>query len=162
MKAKTASVFLILLLTALTVFSQQQQSEAVKIDEFENSNCEDYMARLDKLFISVNNSPGAKGYVIVYQGNLKQPIYGRNREIKGSRYVAPPVNSAPEFIRYFKNYQRLRRFPAERIVFVEGGFREKFTIEFWLVPNAAAPPTPTPTLKKIKQAKAKNSAEGFC
>ncbi|MDQ3800446.1 MAG: hypothetical protein M3384_13440 [Acidobacteriota bacterium] len=165
MKAKPATVFFILLLTALTVFPQQQQQqqrEAEKIDDFEATSCDDYRGRLDRLLVSVNNSSGAKGYVIVYPGNLKQFIYDRNWKNKGIKYVKPAANYARELIGYFKSHLRLRRFPAERIVFIEGGFREEFTIEFWLVPKDAAPPTPTPTLKKIKQAKPGKYAEGFC
>ncbi|HXG83577.1 MAG TPA: hypothetical protein VNI84_06055 [Pyrinomonadaceae bacterium] len=31
---------------------------------------------------------------------------------------------------------------------VDGGYREKRTIEFWIVPKTAAAPLPTPTLDK--------------
>lgn len=163
MKVKALLVFFLSLLTVLPVFSQQQQSsEAKKIAEFENTNCDDYRARLDLLLTAIENSPGANGYVIVYEGDLKRFGYGRNGKYKGIRYVKSEVNAAQALIGYFKNHLRLRRFPAERIVFVKGGFREKFTIAFWLVPDKAAPPNPTPTLKKIKQSKAKIYPNGFC
>ncbi len=45
--------------------------------------------------------------------------------------------------------------PSEKIVFIEAGFREKLTIEFWLVPLGAEPPKPNPTLKKMKYQKGK-------
>ena len=46
-----------------------------------------------------------------------------------------------------------------RIVWVNGGYRENLTTEFWIVPNNADAPKPTPTVKekeiKFKRGKAK-------
>ena len=50
---------------------------------------------------------------------------------------------------------KFRRFDEKRIVFIEGGFREKFTIELWVVPDGKLPPTSTPTLTKMKYRKGK-------
>ena len=44
--------------------------EARKVDEFENINCEDEMARLDNFAVQLNNEPGSTGYVIFYGGRL--------------------------------------------------------------------------------------------
>jgi hypothetical protein len=37
--------------------------------------------------------------------------------------------------------------------FVVAGFRENFTVEFWIVPNGVTPPEPSPTLTKMKYRK---------
>lgn len=59
-----------------------------------------------------------------------------------------------------KKYLANRGFPAERFVFVEAGLRENFTIEIWLVPGGAAPPTLAPTLTEMRFRKGK--PRGFC
>ena len=36
---------------------------------------------------------------------------------------------------------------AGRVVVIDGGFRETWTADLWIVPKGASPPTPTPTVK---------------
>jgi hypothetical protein len=38
-----------------------------------------------------------------------------------------------------------RKIAENRIVIIEGGFREDTTAEFFIVPKGAAPPVPTPS-----------------
>ena len=139
-----------------------QTKEAQKIYEFGNTNCDDYLARMDYLLSKINNSTDSKGYVFVYSGKIKEFIYDKNNKNQGTKYVFPEVSEAQELIGYLKRHHLFRRFPSEKIVFVEGGFREKFTIEFWLVPDEVDAPKPTPTLKKIKQRKQTRKPFGFC
>jgi hypothetical protein len=35
---------------------------------------------------------------------------------------------------------------AARIVTIDGGYREQPTTEFWIVPDGASPPQPSPTI----------------
>jgi len=41
------------------------------------------------------------------------------------------------------------KFPMEKWLFINGGFRENFEVEFWLIPNGAAFPKPTATLETM-------------
>jgi hypothetical protein len=40
-----------------------------------------------------------------------------------------------------------RGIDASRLVFVNGGFREKDSVEVWIVPAGAEPPRATPTVQ---------------
>jgi hypothetical protein len=40
-----------------------------------------------------------------------------------------------------------RGLDSKRIVFVNGGYRESWEVELWLVPKGSNPPAPTPTVK---------------
>lgn len=152
--------FLILLSLVFTVSAQSK--EVQKLDEFGNTNCDDYLARMDYLLSEINNSTNSKGYIFVYEGKLKEFTYHKNNRNQGTRYISSEVGSGKELIRYLKNQLSFRRFPTEKVIFVEAGFREKFTIEFWLVPDDVDAPKPSPTLKKIKQRKQTRKPNGFC
>lgn len=139
-----------------------QIDQARKIDEVENTNCDDYRARMDMLLTEVSNSPDSKGYVFIYEGKLKTFAYDKNGKSKGIEYISPEVGRAKEIIHYFKNHLSFRNYSANKIVFIEAGFREKYIIEFWIVPAKADLPKPSPDLKKIKQRKQTRKLFGFC
>ena len=141
-----------------------QTNEARKIYEFGNTNCDDYRASLDILLTELNNFTESKGYVFVYEGDLETFVYDKKGVNKGTKLISSEKGFAKDLIDYFKNHLLFRNFPSERIVFVEAGFRKKITNELWIVPNGINPPSPTPTLQKIKQRKPKSKPGqfGFC
>jgi hypothetical protein len=151
-----------LLLIFLAFGAAGQNDGARLVDEFENTNCCDYRARLDLLLSELNKSPQSKGYVFVYEGDLRKIVYDKNYRAVGDKYVPSEKGTGRGLLGYFRGHLLFRKFPAERIVFIEAGFREKFAVELWIVPDGSAPPEPSPTLKKIKQQKAKKSPFGFC
>lgn len=123
----------------LTATISSAQIDPLK-DEFGNVNCEDEMAHLDNFAIQLQNSPGTLGYVIVYGGR-----YGRHSEAlaRASRIKAYLVEN--------------RGLDANRIVKINGGYRESLNVELWVFPHdASAPPlTPTLQLKDVKFKKGK-------
>lgn len=150
-------LFNFLFLILLVVSVSAQSNEAVKIDEFGNLLCDEYLSRMDSVMSQANNNPNAEIYVFVYEG--------KTREFKcngtGETYNAlPQYNLATTKIRSMKKLFSSKKFSAERFNFVQAGLRENFVIEFWLVPAGAAKPTPTPTITKIKYRKGK--AQEFC
>lgn len=156
-------ILLSLIFFALFVFSVSAQTkEARKIDEFGITNCGDYGARIDVLFRELEKFPDSKGYIFVYEGDLEVFIYDRNGVNKGKKLVLSEKGFAKNVIGYFKEHLTYRKFPLERIVFLEAGFRRKYTNELWFVPNGVSPPIPMPTLQKIKQRKPKHKKFGFC
>jgi hypothetical protein len=157
-----SQLFSFLFLISLVFSVSAQNKEVQKIEEFGATNCCDYRARMDNLFIEIDKSYDAKGYVFVYEGNIEQRVYDKNGKYKETKDVPSEKGSAEELIDYFKNHLLLRRFSPEKIVFINAGFREKYTVELWLVPNGVNPPKPTPTLEKIKQRKPKHKPFGFC
>lgn len=41
-------------------------------------------------------------------------------------------------------------FPTKRLVVVDGGFRDAWTVEIYIQPNSACGPLPTPTRKRVE------------
>ena len=100
-----------------------------KFDEFPSISFDDDKARLDNLAIELQNTPGARGYILVYGGRTSRQ---GSAEFLGNRA---------------RNYLvSVRGVDASRLVVVNGGYRERSTFELWLVPQGAQAPTPTPTV----------------
>lgn len=91
--------------------------------------CETEMARLDSYAIQVQNKPKYTAYVIVYgrrNGTARHELRQRRARIR--RYLVKNRNIEPE-----------------RVYVMIGGFREKVTVELWLVARGEKLPEPTPT-----------------
>lgn len=152
MKSKIFITITFLLVVVASAFAQTE--EAVKVDEFENPMCEDYLARMDSFQVQLHNVPNSKGYILIYEGKLTARKKGK------TYYVSPHVGEAKSYKQTIIRRLALRGFDKEKIVFVEAGFREHLTLEFWIVPIGAEPPEARPTLKKIKYQKGKTI--NFC
>jgi hypothetical protein len=121
-------------LTAIDVYGQQQKvtrpplviagSSTKLIDEFGNMTSEERSSRFDLLFAEIMQAPGSIGYVFLYCG--KKCRYG---EIEAHQ-------------RGIEIKIALRRFDRNRIVVLNGGFRENFETELWLAANPTMPPKP--------------------
>lgn len=102
----------------------------IKVDEFGPINGCDLGARVDNLFIQLNNRPEALGYVIGYAGSDSLPSQ---------------IESMPMVTRILKTLAFGRHDP-DRLVIINGGFRESMAIEFYLVPPGGEIPQPTATV----------------
>ena len=100
-----------------------------RFDEFPSVAHDDDKARLDNLAIELQNNPGSTGYIVTYAGR-----YSRAGEADrmGQRAV--------EYL------TTTRGLSADRVRFINGGYRDANTFELWLLPQGVTPPTPTPTL----------------
>jgi hypothetical protein len=107
-----------------------RRAEARKFDEYGNIAFNDEKARLDNFAIQLQNEPGSQGYIIGYGGRRGRAGEGLARADRAKDYV---VNT--------------RGIEAGRIVTVDGGHREDLTVELWIVPTGATPPTATPTVQ---------------
>ena len=150
---KMKKQFLSFLLLLSCVFSVSAQTkEARIIDETSDFCCEATRTRLDNFFVELQNNPKTKGYVIYY-GGRNHPICSKNR--------MPKRGEIDIITTIFKKHVEFRGQDPKRFIWINGGYRENWTAEFWIVPNGAdAPkPTPTPTLEerdiKFKRGKAK-------
>jgi hypothetical protein len=100
-----------------------------RFDEFPSVAFDDDKARLDNLAIELQNSPGSIGYVIAYAG-------------RGSR-----AGEAERMGRRALDYlSAARGISRDRLIFIDGGYRESNSFELWVVPQGAEAPRPTPTL----------------
>jgi hypothetical protein len=97
-----------------------------KFDEFGELSRNDEKARLDNYAIEMQNDPSSTAYVIIYP-----PQSGRSGQVQTqkTRIVDYLVNS--------------RGFNAARIVTIIGPPRGDMTVELWIVPQGAPPPTPS-------------------
>jgi hypothetical protein len=100
-----------------------------KFDEFGTISIPDQLPRLDNLAIQMQYEPPATVYIIAYAGR---------RSVKGS--------AAASLTRMKSHLVKTRGIDAARIVTVDGGYRELPTTEFWIVPDGASPPQPSPTV----------------
>jgi hypothetical protein len=100
-----------------------------RFDEFPSVAFDDDKARLDNLAIELQNNPGATGYVVAYGGRNSR---AGEADRMGRRAV--------EYLSATRGISR------ERIIFVNGGYREVNSFELWVVPQGAEAPRPTPTL----------------
>ncbi|HZI20395.1 MAG TPA: PEGA domain-containing protein [Pyrinomonadaceae bacterium] len=111
------------------VVAQRIPEGPKRFDEFPSVAFDDDKARLDNLAIELQNSPGAQGYVIAYAGRRSRP---GEAERMGDRAV--------------KYLTQTRGISGNRLVFVNGGYRDSNSYELWLVPQGADTPRATPTL----------------
>lgn len=117
-----------------------KKAEARKLDEYGKLAAKDANARLDNFAIELQNDPTAQGYVIAYGGRKS------------------PAGEAMKMADSAKDYLvKKRNLDAQRVMTLDGGFREEPMIELWLVPSEATPPSPTPTVdpSEVMPAKAK-------
>ena len=98
-----------------------------KFDEFPNIKFDDEKARLDNFAIQLQNEPGSRGYILVYSGPRDHAGDAQKRAERARSYLVGT-----------------RGLDANRIVTLSGGQRGAQTVELWIVPNGANPPTPTP------------------
>lgn len=108
----------------------------VMFDKFGILNHETEMAVLDNFAQEVNSSQGAAdAYVVVYGGRANK--YGE----------------LEERTKRVKNYLLgFKKLDPSRVMFVTGGFREKFAFEMWLSPvkNSYPPLSPTVSPEQVR------------
>ena len=109
--------------------SLPQQSTPSRVDEYGNIRFNDEKARLDNYAIALQNDPGAQGYIICYGGRRGRTGEAQARCDRAKNYL---VNE--------------RQIDASRVVTLDGGFREELTVELWVVPTGATPPTASATV----------------
>jgi hypothetical protein len=114
-----------------------------RFDEFPSIAFDDDKARLDNLAIELQNNPGSTGYVVAYAGRSSRAGEADRMGRRALDYLTTT-----------------RGLSADRVRFINGGFRDTNSFELWLVPQGATPPTPTPTLTPEQARPAGSSRRG--
>lgn len=98
------------------------------------------MARLDNLAVTLQNEPRLIAYIYAYGGHGDRRGEARMRLVRAKNYMV-------------KN----RGLAASRIVTRNGGYREDFTVEMYVIPRGIEPPSPIPLVapKEIRFRKGK-------
>ncbi|HEX6189903.1 MAG TPA: hypothetical protein VFZ40_17635 [Pyrinomonadaceae bacterium] len=124
----SVAVTCFLVLACISVTPAQQQAAPTKFDSYADLPTDDEAARLDAFAEALRNQSHLRGYLIGYnQTNVAPGVFLR-RLYGDQRYLV-----------------EMRGLASSRVVVIEGGYRERLTIELWLVPNDSTPPTPNPT-----------------
>lgn len=134
-------LYLFFLLFTLTIFAQEKP-KALKFDEFDTSVKNQFYAyeeisvsqRVERFIKQLKKERGVKVYIIYYQAQLT--------DSSNKNKIENRINQ----IEYAIQYSTKIKF--EDVISVDGGYREKNALEFWIVPKSAEPPEPTLTLEK--------------
>ena len=118
------------------------QHPTAMFDHFGDICCEDEKARLDNFAVQLQNESNATGYIIYYGGRLLK--------ICGSKRTRLPLRGeaqarAARLKPYMAN--AWRGFDPKRVVVIDGGYRESWEAELWIVPSGQQAPALTPTVK---------------
>jgi hypothetical protein len=99
-----------------------------KVDEYRDLKFSEERLRLDQFAVALHNEPGSKGYIIIYDATDLRKSSARERGERAKKYLI-----------------KERGIPQTRIVAVNGGHRDKRSVELFITPLGALPPTATPT-----------------
>ena len=99
-----------------------------KFDEYHDLKFNEERLRLDQFAIALHNEPGAKGYIIIYDATDTRKPALRERGERAKNYLV-----------------KERGLKETQIVVVNGGRRDKRSVELFITPLGALPPTATPT-----------------
>jgi hypothetical protein len=89
----------------------------------------DERARLDNFAVQLQNELNLKGYIIAYAG----------RRARAGEAIARAERARDHLV-------QTHGINAERVIAMDGGYREKLEVELYLVRSDLPAPTPTPTL----------------
>lgn len=139
-------VLLSLFLILFTQMFAQIEPQALKFDEFEESDESqfywyysketNFSERIERLIKRLKVERKAKVYIIYY--------HARVTDVNSERRLDNKVDR----IKYEIQYQT--QIKAEDITEIDGGYRESNMIEFWIAPRNAHAPRSTPTLNKAE------------
>ena len=85
--------------------------------------------RLDNFVITLSEQPGRTGYIISYGGKRSRIREAAARAQRARNYLI-----------------RARSFPPPQLKAIDGGYREKASVELHIVPPGGCPPKATPTI----------------
>ena len=145
--------FLVLiLLPTLFVNGEVVGQQIQDFDDFGDINCEDEWARLDNFAIQLQRSPHARGYIVFYGGRLF-----RGRLPKRGEAAARAARMKPYLV-------KVRGIPSKRVIVVDGGYKDSWTAELWIVSPGASAPVPVSLIPKsrIKFGKGRVTARFRC
>jgi hypothetical protein len=100
-------------------------------DEYSKVSPDDERARLDNFAVELQSNQDFKGYVIAYAGKRAK------------------IAEAQTHAQQIKDYLVVKRkVDSDRIVVMDGGYREKPAVELYVLPSTLAAPTSSPTVPK--------------
>jgi hypothetical protein len=102
---------------------------ARKVDEFPSIAYDDDKARFDNFAIELQSNPDAQAYIITYSGRTSRAGQAEKLAERARSYLT-----------------QTRGVDPNRLVVVNGGYRDADSYELWIVPQGAQAPQPSPTV----------------
>ena len=99
-----------------------------KFDEYGDLPIGDEKARLDNFAFELRENPNTVGYIIVYGGRRSRAGIAKTRAVRAKDYLVH------------------RGIAPERIVWIDGGFRDELSHELFIFPRDAPAPMAVPTV----------------
>lgn len=100
-------------------------------DEFGRINCEDELARLDNLAITLQNDPTLQVHIVIYGGRVGFQNEALARAARMKSYLV-----------------QSRGLEADRVITVDGGYRNELSGELWLSSRGTVAPVMKPTVDR--------------
>jgi hypothetical protein len=112
--------------------------KSTKVAEYGKVKPAEEKAILDKYAAELESDPSAQGYIISYETPRGPKMEAFTAANNGMQYLV-----------------KQRKIDSSRLLPLDGGYREQFAIELWLIPSGAEMPQATPTIdpSKVKPAK---------
>ncbi|MBA2732742.1 MAG: hypothetical protein H0U54_07600 [Acidobacteria bacterium] len=107
-------------------FSNTLADSARKFDEYADLPFSEERARLDNLGIQLKMMPDEVGWYFIFAGSKSCPGEARRRAIRAKNYIV-----------------KKHGIRADRVIWVDEGYREELTVEMWIWPRSAGKPYPT-------------------
>jgi hypothetical protein len=154
------NLFISFIFIMVLAFSSFAQIEEVRIiAEFGVTPCGHFNAIADVTHQEYKNSPNSLIYVIYYEAKNTTVTTLNKKTRKSETKTLNPVRGdafgrAKELTLYLKTAYKV---PENKVKFIDGGYKEEFAMEIWIVSKDAKPPTPKPTVaeKDVKFRKGK-------
>jgi len=126
-----------------------QTKEAQLIDEFGNLPCDDLISRSSMFGHVLKEDPHATAYVVFYEGKHAVSLYDMKTNSTSLQLLDPRVNEGRhKASAVILDLTKWRKFPKKRFVLIDGGFRENFTVQLWIVRRGGDIPKLAPTLDR--------------
>lgn len=100
-------------------------------DTYSNIRFVDERARLDNFSIWLRQQPEMKGYILFYASRDFSSKRAKRRAQRASDYLI-----------------RVRHLDAQKVQTIDGGYRDQFQIELYILPASIGPPASRPTVPR--------------
>src|SRR5215203_5897149 len=131
MKLVLATISLLL----LSGITSAQEPPAIPADanpgyvEYGNIRFRDEKAMLDHYASQLRLDPNSVVYIFAFAGRVACAGEAKARAVRARNYLV-----------------KKHGIGADRVIWKDGGLRERLSVELWLRPRAGTPPVPTPTV----------------
>lgn len=129
--------------STVMVLQVEARKEARKMGKYGKTLTKEEQKQLGNFVTELMTDPEAMGYIFVYGG--------RKERATETQKAAKKIKT--EMV-------KTAGLPADRLILINSGSREKFAVELWLIPTGAMPPQPTPSVPDgIKSSGAKKTTK---